>query len=60
MGGEPEEPEEAIIEDEDKKKGKLDPFVKVFLRKQITEKEKEGAFEHPPINQLERYRNNYK
>lgn len=35
MGGEPQEPEDAPIEeDQDKKKGKLDPFVKVFLLKQ--------------------------
>ncbi len=44
MGGEPEEPEEVVIEDENKKKGKLDPLVKVFLRKQMAEKEKEGAY----------------
>lgn len=49
-----------IEEDEDKKKGKLDPFVKVFLRKQLMEKEKLGSFEYPPINQLERYKNHYK
>ena len=47
-------------EEEDKKKGKLDPLVKVFLRKQIEEQEKEEKFKHPPIDQLERYRNNYK
>jgi hypothetical protein len=49
-------------DEEDKKRGKLDPLVKVFLRKQLREKEreKEESSEHPPINQLERYRNNYK
>ena len=63
MGGEPEEPEEAPPEeDEDKKRGKLDPLVKVFLLRQQKEKEKQKQkdFECPPIGQLERLKGNYK
>jgi len=38
MGGEVDDPEEAVVEEEDKRRGKLDPLVKVFMRKQLQEK----------------------
>ena len=39
MGGDdPDDPDEPVLEDEDKKRGKLDPLVKIFMRKQLQEK----------------------
>lgn len=57
MGGEPEEPDEQPPEeDEDKKRGKLDPLVKVFLLKQAVQ---QPLPDPPATKQRERYRMNY-
>ena len=61
LGGDPDpdEAEEEPPEDDDAKKGKLDPLVKGFALRDQEQKEKLHTFDHPPINNLERYRRQY-